>query len=272
MSDPKSRAQTFLATTAKQRLTTYDGKTWEYFDVGPRSAMTIVLLPDAIGSAIAYHALMPALAAAGYRALAVHYPVVWTHDELVHSLDRFLDALSLASVHLYGASLGATLAQRFCSAFPHRVRSLVLTRGYGKSVVIGARYLKMLSVMPRFQLKKLMLKELDTSEDVAEHAASDFLRQQLECLSQAQLASRLTLAGLSSSAPARDLHIPYDRVTLLDSYGSNNADDSDQREDMYGRFSDAKKALLKASGRFPYLSHPDDVVLYLQVHLRAHAC
>ncbi|KDO30854.1 hypothetical protein SPRG_22137 [Saprolegnia parasitica CBS 223.65] len=262
MSDPTCSARTFLATTAKQRLTTYDAKTWEYFDVGPRSATTIVLLPDAIGSAIAYHALLPALAAAGYRALAVHCPVVWTHDELVHSLDRFLDALNLASVHLYGASLGATLAQRFCSAFPHRVRSLVLTRGYNSGMAIGTRYLKI-----------LMLKELDTSEDVAVNAASDFLRQQLESLSQAQLASRLTLGGLSSSSgPARDLHIPYNRVTLLDSYGSNNAADSDQREVMYERFRDAKKALLKASGRFPYLSHPDDVVLYLQVHLRAHAC
>lgn len=41
----------------------------------------------------------------------VQHPTVWTHDEWIHSFDRFLNAINVREVHLYGVSLGAYLAQ-----------------------------------------------------------------------------------------------------------------------------------------------------------------
>lgn len=41
----------------------------------------------------------------------VQHPTVWSHDEWIHSFDRFLNAIHVRDVHIYGVSLGAYLAQ-----------------------------------------------------------------------------------------------------------------------------------------------------------------
>jgi len=121
----------FLNVVAKQRVTLYDGHIWEYYDMGEKKSAPLVCLPDAGGSPLVFHKTILALTCKGYRVLAVQYPVVWTHQEWVHSFDRFLDTLGISTVcviemylysylnlsipktkvHLYGVSLGAFLAQ-----------------------------------------------------------------------------------------------------------------------------------------------------------------
>lgn len=66
----------FLQQVASQRITTYDGKTWAYFDSGRRRAAAedlppLVCLPGESGSARCFHRQLQALAAKGYRVIAV---------------------------------------------------------------------------------------------------------------------------------------------------------------------------------------------------------
>ncbi|KAF0698190.1 Aste57867_11175 [Aphanomyces stellatus] len=291
MDDIACAEAAFLSTVAKQRVRTYDGNTWEFYDVGDRKLPPLICLPGATGGPLVFHRVLAVLhATGGYRVLAIQHPVVWTHQEWVHSFDRFLDAMNLSSVHIYGVCLGAFLAQRYSSMYPRRVRSLALTNGFCNTNVFGANSpcIKMLPMLPIFYLKQCVTRMSihetsrpiryvvgkfatgsDTSDSV--HAALKYMRAQLDGLTQQQLASRLTLVCLASDHLSWGISIPHDRVTLIDSHGSNNALTTDLREQMYERYPDAKKALMKTAGEFPYVSHHDEVILYLRVHLRANA-
>lgn len=84
-----SSEKQFLQQVARQRVTTYDGNTWEYFDCGKPSAAAaatrertssgddispstpLVCLPGTSGSARCFHLQMLALAAKGCRVIAV---------------------------------------------------------------------------------------------------------------------------------------------------------------------------------------------------------
>lgn len=99
----ESSERAFLQRVPRQRITTYDGSTWEYYDCGKQSAQNaglppLVCLPGTSGSARGFHLQLQTLAAKGYRVLAVQHPVVWSHEEWIHSFDRFLNAMNLTQV------------------------------------------------------------------------------------------------------------------------------------------------------------------------------
>jgi maspardin len=66
----------------------------------------------------------------GYRVIAADAPAVWNHLEWVSSFEKFLDALGVHQVHLYGTSLGGFLAQLFAQYRPRRVKSLLLSNTF----------------------------------------------------------------------------------------------------------------------------------------------
>lgn len=137
----ESSEKQFLQQVARQRVTTYDGHTWEYFDCGKQSTAArarsvsttnkgdgaplpppLVCIPGTSGSARCFHLQMLALAEKGCRVIAVQHPTVWSHDEWIHSFDRFLNAIHVQEVHIYGVSLGAYLAQvKIYVACPHEL-------------------------------------------------------------------------------------------------------------------------------------------------------
>ncbi|RLN50004.1 hypothetical protein BBJ28_00022585 [Nothophytophthora sp. Chile5] len=126
--------QTFLQQMARQRITTYDGNTWEYFDSGKLSAANaglppLVCLPGTSGVARCFHLQLQALGAKGYRVLAVQYPIVWTHEEWIHSFDRFLNAMNLSEVRYSSrsltyddTSLPSALKEQICLRYPNAKR------------------------------------------------------------------------------------------------------------------------------------------------------
>ncbi|ETW03473.1 hypothetical protein, variant 1 [Aphanomyces invadans] len=273
MANLKASEDAFLSSVAKQRITTYDGKLWELYDVGDRTLTPLVCLPGTIGGPLIFHRVISALQlAGGYRVIAIQHPVVWNHQEWVHSFDRLLDALHLHSVHIYGVCLGAFLAQKYCAVYPRRVLSLALTNGFCNTKVFGANSpcIKMLPMLPTFCLKKYVVGNFshDGTSDVV-RATMAYMSSELDSLTQLQLASRLTLVSLSSDHLNWGISIPHTRVTLIDSYGGNNEFTTELREQMYERYPEAKKALMKTAGDFPYLSHDDEVILQLRVHLRS---
>ncbi|KAE8991675.1 hypothetical protein PF006_g22770 [Phytophthora fragariae] len=269
--------QEFLQQTARQRVTTYDGNTWEYYDSGRLSDANagqapLVCLPGTSGVARCFHLQLQELGAKGYRVLAIQHPVVWTHEEWIHSFDRFLNAMNLSEIHVYAVSLGAYLIQRYMSLYPQRVASLVMTQGFCDTRVYGANApcIKMLPYMPDFYVREYILERFPkpTPRLDAQNQAIEYMMDQLETLSQQEIASRLTLNCLSCDPESWKIFLPDEKITFIDSYEDTSLPNS--LKDQIGcRYPRAKQAMLKNGGDFPFLSHHEEVTMHLQVHLRA---
>ena len=77
---------------------------------------------------------MPALAASGYRAVAITMPGYepsnmredgnYTQEAVAEDIVALIDALGVESVHLVGHDWGAAVAYRVANMTPHRIRSL----------------------------------------------------------------------------------------------------------------------------------------------------
>ncbi|GLD94283.1 hypothetical protein PINS_up002894 [Pythium insidiosum] len=90
----------------------------------------------------------------------------------------------------------------------------------------------------------------------------------MQKLSQQEIASRLTLNTQSCDLASWSLALPDDKITFIDSHAATSLPDS-LREQLYSRHPNAKQAMIKSGGDFPFLSRHDEVTMYLQVHLRA---
>ncbi|KAF1333726.1 hypothetical protein FI667_g2552, partial [Globisporangium splendens] len=177
----------FLQQVARQRVTTYDGNTWEYYDCGKQSTgggssavqPPLVCLPGTSGSARCFHLQMQALAAKGYRVLA-----------------------------------------RYSAHYPHRIVSLVMTQGFCDTSFCGTNVpsVKMLPYMPEFYLKKNILESFpkESQRSLACVHAIDYMVDQVDKLSQKEAASRLTLNCLPCNPNTWTLSLPDEKITIID--------------------------------------------------------
>ncbi|OBS82109.1 hypothetical protein A6R68_23900 [Neotoma lepida] len=110
-----------------------DSKIWSLYDAGPRSIRCpLIFLPPVSGTADVFFQQILALTGWGYRVIALQYPVYWDHLEFCDGFRKLLDHLQLDKVHLFGASLGGFLAQKFAE-YTHkspRVHSLILCNAF----------------------------------------------------------------------------------------------------------------------------------------------
>ena len=68
---------------------------WRYYDNGPRDASPVLCFGGVAATAEAFYKQLLALAARGYRVVAVDPPPCATHAEWIRALDLFLDALKI---------------------------------------------------------------------------------------------------------------------------------------------------------------------------------
>ena len=86
----------------------------------------------------------------------------YTLREMAADAAALLDALGIASAHVWGASMGGMIAQRLAAEHPHKVRSLTLMM-----TTSGARHLPQASARVR---RALLARPASAAEaDVAEH-------------------------------------------------------------------------------------------------------
>ncbi|KAK2159743.1 hypothetical protein LSH36_147g05056 [Paralvinella palmiformis] len=245
-------------------------KTWTVYDAGPKTVRCpLICLPPASGRGDIYFRQMLALSAAGYRVIAVDYPVYWQLKEFCEGLKKLIDHLDLDRVHLLGSSLGGYLSQKFAeyTYLNQRVHSLVLCNSFVDTAVFQqTSSAPTFWMMPALVLKKMVMGNFDKGIVDAEIADSiDFMVQSLDSLTQQELASRLTLNCKNSYIQPQKLKdIP---VTIIDVY-DRCALSQNVKEEMYKCYPDAKRAHLKSGGNFPYLSRADEVNIYLQIHLK----
>uniref|UniRef100_A0A1I8J7W8 Maspardin n=1 Tax=Macrostomum lignano TaxID=282301 RepID=A0A1I8J7W8_9PLAT len=220
----------FRSAVAHRRVVVDDDDSleWSMYDAGPRHVRCpLVCLPPCSGTAEVFFRQVLYLTSFGFRVIALDYPVVWSLGDWCLSFQRLLDHLSLARVHIFGASLGGFLAQKFAEqehGRARRVASLVLCNSFVETSI--------------FQQTN-----------------------SVKSLSQQQLASRLTLNCQDDYVEPHKLQgLP---VTLIDVF-DDNALTSRVREETYKCYPDAKRAHLKSGGNFPYLSRASEVNLHLQ--------
>ncbi|KAJ8343935.1 hypothetical protein SKAU_G00312640 [Synaphobranchus kaupii] len=247
-----------------------DSKVWSLYDAGPKIIRCpIILLPPVSGTAEVFFQQVLALTGWGYRVISLQYPVYWDLLEFCDGFRKLLDYLQLDKVHLFGASLGGFLAQKFAE-FTHkspRVHSLILCNTFSDTSIFHQTLTaNSFWLMPAFMLKKIVLSNFARGPvDPKMAEAIDFMVDRLESLSQSELASRLTLNCQNSYVEPHK--IKGVAVTIIDVF-DQSALSHEAKEEMYKLYPDAKRAHLKTGGNFPYLSRSAEVNLHIQIHLR----
>ncbi|KAI8546470.1 hypothetical protein RHMOL_Rhmol07G0120300 [Rhododendron molle] len=243
-------------------------KQWRYYDFGPKVVPPLICLPGIAGTADVYYKQVMSLSMKGYRVISVDIPRVWNHHEWIQAFEKFLDAIDVHHVHLYGTSLGGLLAQLFAQHRPRRVRSLVLSNTFLETHNFAAAmpWAPVVGWAPSFLLKRHVLSGIrDGPHEPFIADSVDFVVSQIETLSKDDLASRLTLTA--DAASIGPLLLSDSFVTIMDTndYCSTPQQLKDQ---ICERYPGARRAYLKNGGDFPFLSRPDEVNLHLQLHLR----
>ncbi|XP_017768508.1 PREDICTED: maspardin-like isoform X2 [Nicrophorus vespilloides] len=244
-------------------------KDWRIFDCGPKKVKCpLVCLPPASGTADVFFKQALALSAKGVRVISVESPVCWNVRDWCEDFKKLMDYLNLDKVHIFGASLGGYLAQKFAE-YTHncpRVASLILCNTFNDTSIFNNHSSASLFwIMPSVALKHMVMGNFTAEKvdpDMVE--AIDFMVERLESLSQVELASRLTLNCVRGYVEAHKLsQIPITIVDVFDKSALCHA----VRDEMQKCYPHAKLGHLKTGGNFPYLSRNVDVNLHLQIHL-----
>ncbi|KAB2620669.1 maspardin-like [Pyrus ussuriensis x Pyrus communis] len=243
-------------------------KQWRYYDFGPKAVPPLICLPGTAGTAdVCYKQIMP-LSMKGYRVISVDIPSVWNHHEWILAFEKFLDAIDVHHIHIYGTALGGFLAQLFAQHRPRRVRSLILSNTFLDTRNFSAEmpWAPVINWTPSFLLKRYVLTGiLDGPHEPFIADSVDFVVSQVEMLSREDLASRLTLTA--DTVSVGPLLLTDSFITIIDTNDYSGIPQQ-LKDEVSERYLNARQAQLKTGGDFPFLSRPDEVNLHLQLHLR----
>ncbi|XP_041365904.1 uncharacterized protein LOC121380927, partial [Gigantopelta aegis] len=264
--------QSFRSSVPQRKIVVDDdnSKEWILYDAGPRSVKCpLFCFPPASGTADVFFRQLLALSVAGYRVIAVEYPVYWTMTEFLHGFRRLLDHLQLDRVHIFGASLGGFLAQKFAefSCRSPRVASIILCNSFYDTAIFNqTSSATTFWMMPALFLKRMVMGNFNKGMmDNGIADSVDFLVEKLDQLSQPELASRLTLNCMSCYVEPQKLsNVTITVIDVFDDCALSTA----VKEEMYKCYPSAKRAHLKSGGNFPYLSRSVEVNIFIQIHLQ----
>lgn len=243
-------------------------KLWRYYDFGPKAVPPLICIPGIAGTADVYYKQIMSLSMKGYRVISIDVSQVYNHHEWIHSFEKFLDSMNIHHVHICGTSLGGFLAQIFTQYRPRRVKSLVLSNTFLETHKFAAAmpWSPLVSWTPSFLLKRYLLTGIrDGPHEPFIADSVDFVVGQVETLSREDLSSRLILNV--NVASVGSLSLPDSFITIMDT-NDYSAVPQQLKDQVNERYPSAKRAVLRTGGDFPFLSRPDEVNLYLQLHLR----
>lgn len=245
---------------------------WVYYDWGPRAyPEPLILLHGLIGSGESFFPQVTTLAPLGYRLISVQLTEYWTVAAFCDALHAFLDALSLARVHLYGVGVGGFLAMSYLARRPERVASVALTHSY-LATGGGGRYSPaVLRWLPDFLVRRGVRDALARARvERRQAAAAEFEMRGAMRARRGELAARMALRGAGGSVVGRH-RLAEERITLIDSTERASERDVEVAFETARFLPGAKRALLKGGGDFPYISAAEEVNMHLIVHMRRNA-
>ncbi|KPM08068.1 abhydrolase domain-containing protein [Sarcoptes scabiei] len=245
-----------------------NAKDWSVFECGPKEInCPVIFFPPISGSADVFFLQLQYLSDHGHRVISAEYPSYYLIEDFVAGFRRFIEYFKFEKVHIFGASLGGFLAQKFAEVHPNLVASLILCNSFADT----CRF-KLVNIVPIIWINPApVLRKIFTTNKVPKTAddkiknAVEFMTSKLENLSHEQLISRLYL-NLTENHIQPD-NIQSIPVTIIDVFDEcSNSDHT--REELYKMYPNAKLAHLKSGGNFPYLSRSEEVNMHLVVHLR----
>jgi maspardin len=248
----------------------FSEKDWVYYDFGPKECVPLVCIPGITGTPDVFYKQILSLCPKGYRIIAVESPPYTTYERWLKGFDRFLDALKISKVHLFGAAFGGYLAQCYVQYRPNRVESLILCTSFCDTqyYIDNAPFARFFPWMPEFMLKKMLLSNLPQHDVEAAIADSiDFVVEQLEGVSHKELAAKMILNCTSGPLKPQEFPLPSEKITIIDVM-DEVAVPAKLREELQKFYPNARLGLLKSGGNFPYLSRADEVNMLIEVHLR----
>ncbi len=158
----------------------------------------LVCLGSVSGSADQFFELVNILSARGYHVIALDIPNTYSVREFLYAFEKFLNKVVKAEkTHFLGIGLGGFLLQAFAVNRSRLVKSLVLSNTFISTELFHnnaswvADYYR---YIPGFVLLNMMLSGFPKVKQVKEIVESvDFMVNQVEHLSQVQMASRMSL-------------------------------------------------------------------------------
>ncbi|KAK9498006.1 hypothetical protein O3M35_003896 [Rhynocoris fuscipes] len=246
-------------------------KGWLVYDSGPKTVKCpLICLPPICGTADTFFKQILGLSAKGIRVISAEHPPYWSAEDWCAGFKKLIDYLELDKVHLFGASLGGFLAQKFAEYTSNcaRVASLILCNTFSDTSVFHYNdKAAIFWMMPSLVLKKMIMANFPQEHNDKRIIDSiDFMVEKLDSLNQQDLSSRLTINCTNCSIDT-SLLTDVQAVTIIDVFDKCVLS-SPVRERLYKFYPNAKLAHLKTGGNFPYLSRSDEVNLHLQIHLR----
>lgn len=248
---------------------------WAYYQAGSSSegSEPLICLHGTSGTAGAFFSQVKTLGEKGYRVISAQYPAYGSPEEWCKGFDLFLDALKCDSVHLLGAGLGGFLVQHYASRFSHRVKSMILCNTFATTHPFAEKAGSLASIVytarlftPTALLRKVVLDAFPEGPmELSAKQAIDWVASQVDYINGDDLASRLSLNSTASNVGPTVLE--QSRITILESDGETMVPE-DLRRHLRGVYPGARVAMLKATGDFPYLSKPEEVTLFVEVHMR----
>lgn len=131
--EESAKYRSFRGRVALKRLVLDEdcNKAWSYHECGPREVRCpMIFLPPVSGTADIFYHQLEYLADRGHRVISAEYPSYFTLQEFCDGFLRLLRYFKVKQVHLFGASLGGFLAQKFAQYNPSVIASLFLCNAF----------------------------------------------------------------------------------------------------------------------------------------------
>lgn len=248
---------------------------WSYYDLATTSkasasnAEPLIMVPGTCGTSDIFFYQMDVLASKGYRVISVQYPPYHSAKEWAIGFELFLDSLKLKKVHLFGASLGAFLAQYYANLYPRRISSLMLCNGFLSTdeFADNAPFLACLQLMPTMAIKSLIHNSFpEGGMEISVKAVNDWVINTIvEQLDGYDLVARLTINCTHETV--RGLRVPQERITILDVMDRCMIPPQ-LRQELVKEYPNAKYTPLKSGGDFPFLSKHSEFTMHMEIHMR----
>jgi len=275
----ENQIKRFKSWVAFQKVVVMHGdteKTWGYCTYGPKdNAQPLVMIPGVSGTSSCFFRQFLSLPTKGYRLISVDAADYELHIDWCKGLDLFLDAINVSKAHFFGVGLGGYLLQLYSSWRPNRVLSLILCNTFCDTTYYKDRApcAAMFHVMPLFMLQRTLLNNFPKEKlSVRVAEAVDFMVEEIEHFTQPILASRLILNCTDGLLKPQNVTNHFDdaKITILQTSNQTSVPVSLQNE-VAKFYPNAKLAMIKGCGDFPFLSAFDEINLHMEVHLRRHS-
>jgi len=172
-----------------------------------------------LGSALQFFRVVALLKPTGLRVIAAQAPDYWTPNEWCAGFALLMREMNVRRAHIFAQGLSGYLSLYLVRHFPHLVASLVLANAYCDTIATeqSSIWLQAVPYIPAFVLLDTFYNQIPKETPFPE--AAEFVLQDLEELTQEELASRIVLSGTKAKAPSPNpATFNPRRISLLETF------------------------------------------------------